>query len=312
MVHPGSFRPCDCWDWIHGWEDEDVRSQQKPCIPGNIWWHPWNLSYFDVHSHSWGDGTLGPQWGCWAIFRRSWPWSTSMICTFCTATWNRETSSCQRVAGCSAISAHLSTLETSNHCRAIPEPFQSHSRAPEPFNNGDQERSGPRSRMKLSCLRFQWSFLFAKEISRWVTSALPRPDFLETPKDGTLSWIPTAFFFLQLDQARFISFSEKNIFSPLIEHHEHHFPVVLLNILIILMIFQLFRWDFPYTYGRGCQALSPFRQVLECTAACAQTQIGTPWTEMILDPLGCDVCWFSELFPDIPVKIHVLNLKCDF
>ena len=50
-----------------------------------------------------------------------------------------------------------------------------------------QDHSGPRSRMKLSCLRFQWSFLFAKEISRWVTSALPRPDFSETPKDRTLS-----------------------------------------------------------------------------------------------------------------------------
>ena len=91
-------------------------------------------------------------------------------------------------------------------------------------------------------------------------------------------------------------FQKKNIFSRFFEHHEHHFPVVLLNILTILMIFHLFWWDFPYTYGRGCHALSPFRQVLECTAACAQTQIGTPWTEMILGPKGL---WCLPIFRTI-------------
>ena len=221
MVHPGSFRPCDCWDWIMAtgyMEDEDVRSQQKPAA---------YLGYGDTHeiwailgvtiSHSWDmvKPAIVGEMGLWdpssdvepMIFRQSWPWSTSMICTFCTATWNRETSSCQRVAGCSAISAHLSTLETSNLSRAIPE-LQSHSTME--IKKG-QDHSGPRSRMKLSCLRFQWSFLFAKEISRWVTSALPRPDFSETPKDRTLSWIPTAFFFTTGSGQVHLVFRKKHI-----------------------------------------------------------------------------------------------------
>ena len=40
-------------------------------------------------------------------------------------------------------------------------------------------------------------------------------------------------------------FRKKNIFSRFFEHHEHHFPVVLLNILIILMIFAVVLVRFP-------------------------------------------------------------------
>jgi hypothetical protein len=43
-----------------------------------------------------------------------------------------------------------------------------------------------------------------------------------------------------------------------------------------------------------------FRQVLECTAACAQTQIGTPWTEM-MGPKGAvmfaDFQNYFRIFP---------------
>jgi len=60
MVHPGSFRPSDCWDWIMAtgyMEDEDVRSQKNQP-------HTWDMvtpmkfelfwvSPYQVISHSW-------------------------------------------------------------------------------------------------------------------------------------------------------------------------------------------------------------------------------------------------------------------
>jgi hypothetical protein len=103
--------------------------------------------------------------------------------------------------------------------------------------------------MKLSCLRFQWSFLFAEEISRWVTSALPRPDFSETPKDGTLSWIPTAVFFARMGSGQVHLIFRKNIFSPFFEHHFHPFSSGFVehsyhsdDVSVVLVRFPLHLW----------------------------------------------------------------------
>ena len=114
---------------------------------------------------------------------------------------------------------------------------------------------------------------------------------------------PQRFFLQGWDQARFISFSEKTYLVLSLNTIFIHFPVVLLNILIILMMFQLFWWDFPYTYGRGCQALSPFRILsagvgVYCCLCTDADRHALNWDDGA--QRGCDVCWFSELFQDIP------------